>query len=335
MEKSKPKVKEKKKDEENFDFMKTNKDNIKNVLKDNNINPIINELVSRTNKIVVHSYQFLKLYFIHLFHNNQPFPTLDKEFICDIFKVITKRKCNSGGYRDDNMPEQLKTLTTFYKEHYSKTIIKDETLYYDKLSYILAYEAIDIEKNITNNIQEHYEQHINKYVNINFKLKTRLKEITEKYEKPEIIKEKRKLLFAEFRNIKYDLLSTSTEYKSLKTYHKWITEQRKFIIPNKTKYDKDNISYDIKSNTIDYLKCFVYIGKELEKLYDLEDNHDRTFRLFNILPLRTNIIPKNIVIDTAGLTFMLCPFNWNNVYFFMVIKKKFYQLFFLVFIIKI
>ena len=50
--------------------MKTNKDNIKNVLKDNiinPINPIINELVSRTNKIVVHSYQFLKLYFIHLF----------------------------------------------------------------------------------------------------------------------------------------------------------------------------------------------------------------------------------------------------------------------------
>ena len=33
MKKSKPKVKEKKKDEENFDFMKTNKDNIKNVQK--------------------------------------------------------------------------------------------------------------------------------------------------------------------------------------------------------------------------------------------------------------------------------------------------------------
>ena len=32
MKKSKPKVKEKKNDEENFDYMKTNKDNIKNVL---------------------------------------------------------------------------------------------------------------------------------------------------------------------------------------------------------------------------------------------------------------------------------------------------------------
>ena len=41
MKKSKPKVKEKKKDEENFDYMKTNKDNIKNVLKDNDLLPII------------------------------------------------------------------------------------------------------------------------------------------------------------------------------------------------------------------------------------------------------------------------------------------------------
>jgi hypothetical protein len=62
---------------------------IKNILKDNDINPIINEIVSRTNKIVVHSYQFLKLYFINLFHNNQPFPTLDKEFICDIFPIFS------------------------------------------------------------------------------------------------------------------------------------------------------------------------------------------------------------------------------------------------------
>ena len=63
--------------------MKTNKDSI---------NPIINELVSRINTIIMHSYQFLKLYFIHLFHNNQHFSILDKEFIYYIFKIITKKK---------------------------------------------------------------------------------------------------------------------------------------------------------------------------------------------------------------------------------------------------
>ena len=33
MKKAKPKVKEKKKEEENFDYMKTNKDNINNMIK--------------------------------------------------------------------------------------------------------------------------------------------------------------------------------------------------------------------------------------------------------------------------------------------------------------
>ena len=108
MKKQKPKVKEKKKDEENFDYMKTNKDNIKNVIRDENLLPLINDITIRTNKIVIHSYQFLKLYLLHLYENNQPFPVLDKEYICDIFKVITKRKCNSGGYTDETMPKQLK-----------------------------------------------------------------------------------------------------------------------------------------------------------------------------------------------------------------------------------
>ena len=97
----KTKVKQKKKDEENFDFMKTNKDNLLNIIKDEYIVTIINELVLRTNKIVIHSYQFLKLYLLHLYENNNKFPLLDKEFICDIFKVITIRKCGSGGYKED------------------------------------------------------------------------------------------------------------------------------------------------------------------------------------------------------------------------------------------
>ena len=57
MKKSKPKVKEKKKDEETFDYMKTNKDNINNILRDDKLLPIINDITIRTNKIVIHSYQ--------------------------------------------------------------------------------------------------------------------------------------------------------------------------------------------------------------------------------------------------------------------------------------
>ena len=51
------------------------------------------------------------------------------------------------------MPEQLKQLTKFYNECYKHLMTNEEVIYYDKLNYVLAYEAIDIEKNINVNIK--------------------------------------------------------------------------------------------------------------------------------------------------------------------------------------
>ena len=233
----------------------------------------------------MHSYQFLKLYFIHLFRNNQPFPTLDKEFICDIFKVITKRKCNSGGYRDDNMPEQLKTLTIFYKEYYSKTIIDGETLYYDKLSYILACEAIDMITNINNNIQEHFIDHLHKYVNIIFDVKKQRDEITKANKDKELRKQLHKALYEDINKVKKDLVSFDT-LTSNEKYHKWIIEQRIKLFPTKTKFEENNIYYELKSNTQYFLHAMFYICNELEKLNNVKiEKVEKQIRLFNVLPL--------------------------------------------------
>lgn len=295
----KNKVKNKDEVIETFDFMKTNKDNIKNIIKNKSYLKIINELSIKTNKIVIHAYGFIKLYCLYVYENNEKLPTLDKNFISDVFKVITQRKCGSGGYRADNMPLQLKKLTEFYKEHYSKTINNDDILYYDKMSYILAYEAIDMVTNINNNIQEHFLQHLNKFVNISYDIKNKIAAICNENKSKDDIKQKKNELYKEIRVVKNDLLSLEKP-KSNKKYHKWIKEQRKLILPDKNKFDKDNILYDIKSNTSDYLKAMIYIGKELEKKYDAMGDNNRQIRLFNILPLRTNIVQKYITIDTAA-----------------------------------
>jgi len=301
MKKSKPKVKEKKKYEENFDYMKTNKDNIKNVIRDENLLPLINDITIRTNKIVIHSYQFLKLYLLHLYENNQPFPVLDKEYICDIFKVITKRKCNSGGYTEEKMPEQLKTLTYFYKNNYSLTIANNEVLYYDKLPYILAYEAIDMITNINNNIQEHFIDHLNKYVNITFDIKAKRKEITKNNKDKEIRKQLHKALYEEINKVKKDLITFGDFISDIK-YHNWVRDQKIKIFPNKTEFQENNIYYELKSNTQYFIYGMFHICNELEKInIDKIKNDEKQFRLFNVLPLRTNIIPKNICIDTCGI----------------------------------
>ena len=291
---------------EKFDYMKTIKNNINNVLKDKAVLPIINDLVIRTNKIVIHSCNFIKLYCIYLYENNLEFPLIDKNFICDVFKVITKRKDNRGATPEKDYSVLLKNLYKFYNEHYITTIYDNEIIYYDKLSYILAYEAIDIEKNINNNIQEHFITHLNQFVNHSFNLQEQKDEI-KKIKDKEVRKERYKSLTNEFKKVKDDLVSLTDELKADEKYHSWIKEHKKHIVPNKPNFDKDSIYYDLHSNTKDYLKSFIYINIQLEKLNDilLEDTNDidkvKQIKLFNILPLRSNIIPKNICIDTCAL----------------------------------
>jgi hypothetical protein len=304
MKKTKPKVKEKN-NIIKFDYMKTNKDNIMNVINYPAHVNIINDIVVNVNKIVIHTYQFLKLYLIYLYDNKKEFPVINEDFIGYIFMVLTIRKCGSGGYTDITMPKQLKELTKFYKEQYKPLTINDEVIYYDKLNYILAYEAIDILKNINVNISEHFLQHLNKFVNIILKVKETKDQITKENKDLKIRKEKHKEFNQEINKVKKDLTSFN-ELTSDTKYHKWILEQRKLIYCNKNKFEEDNIVYDLKSHSQDYIKSMFYICSELEKVYNENKNCDdvknkKQIRLFNVIPLRNNIISKNITIDSCGL----------------------------------
>jgi hypothetical protein len=297
---------------EKFDFMKTNKDNITNILWNEENLPKINELVYRTNQIVIHTYLFLKLYIIELYYQKKDFPKIDKEYLCDIFKVITIRECNSGGYTNDTMPEKLKTLKKFYNDKYKNLIVKDDVIYYDGLSYVLAYEAIDMITNINNNIEMHLIDHINKYINLHFEIKKKAELITKENNDKNIRKEKHKELYAEFRKVKNDLLSFNDMTSDVK-YHDWIKEERKRLFPKKTKFEKDNIQYDIAKNTQDYLYTMFYVAEKMEEMNKviieenaINDTKNKQIRLFNVLPLRSNIVPKNICIDTPALISNFC-----------------------------
>ena len=281
-------------DVESFDYMKTIKTNILNVLKDDSILSIINDIVIRTNKIVIHACQFIKLYCIHLYDNKLDLPIINKKFICNVFMIITSRMDKRGSLSEDKYSADMMSLRNFYNAHYKQTIYDNEVIYYDKLPYILAYEAIDIETNITTNIKEHFITHLHKFVNTFFNLQKQKDEIKQIKDK-DIRKGRYKAVSDELNKVKYDLLSLSKDFKSDVKYHEWIVEQRKYILPNKTNFDKDSIHYDLCSNTQDYLKPYIYINKQLE------NQNDENIRLFNVLPLRSNIVPKHICIDTCGI----------------------------------
>ena len=61
---------------------------------------------------------------------------------------------------------------------------------------------------------------------------------------------------------------------------------------------KKSIHYDIKVRPFEYLKGMLYMNSVLEK---------QESKLFQPLPLRNNIIPKHIILDTACIINLFCP----------------------------
>jgi hypothetical protein len=298
----KPKVKIKNEPNEKLDLMIVNKCPLKNICKDNSLIKKINEHVLTINKIIIQTYQFLNLYLIYKYDKNEEFPEIDDIFIKSIIKTLTKRQDTRGKPPSENTKKLLEELKEFYSKEYKKCIIDEDIQEDTKLNFIMAYETIDILTAIENNIKEHFFDYVNKFVNTSLNLKSKIKKINDnkKLNKDEK-KESRNQIYKEFRQIKKDLVKIDDKYESDKKYHKWINGHRKNIV-RKDKFTKGSVDYDLCSNAQDYLKSLFYMNKELEQINEenIKENKEE-IKLFQIIPQRTNIKPKYITLDTAGL----------------------------------
>ncbi len=276
-------------------LIKTIKNNITNVIQNQNSLTIINDMVIRTNKIVIHSYQFLKLYLCHLYSTNKLFPEINKNFICLLFQTVSFRKDKRGKPATKDNLELLNHLKLFYDLHYKSTDI----INYDNLTATLAYEAIDMLTHINNNIQEHFIKHLNKYINIIFKFKEQKDQIMKDNKDKETRKKLHQALYSKFYKIKKDIVQFD-KFESDIQYHQWIKEQQVLLFPNNKSFEK-SIFYELKSNPQYFLWSMFYINHQFEVINKNKLENEKQIRLFNVLPLRTNIVPKHICIDTLSL----------------------------------
>lgn len=112
----------------------------------------------------------------------------------------------------------------------------------------------------------------------------------------------------ELRKIKNDLLNVDTTILTSKHYyHKWIKEQKQHILPHKKKFEKNSIYYDLKCYPMDYLPCMVYMMKQVE--IEMES-------INNVFPLRSEITPKYIRLDTTTLVNLLLRKEHGNKAFY-------------------
>jgi hypothetical protein len=274
------------------DFFKSIKIPLKHILKNNNINlPKINDAVLRAHKIVIHTLLFMKLYLL----SSDTLPKIDEDFVNSCMKILCVRK-TQGRQPGKDIKALKDKLTNFYELNY-KPLIPNEELEYKYLNTVLDYLTTDIITMYENNIKLHYIEYIEKFVNITWKKDFIISKIRRIYKTKKERDSKIRRLIKDLRDIKNDLLTGS--FKSKPFYHDWIKQVKKDIIPNK-KFQKDSIFYDLQCNPQDYLPCMIYIMKYIEK---------QGLPINNVFPLRTEITPKNIKLDTTTLVNLLFTEN--------------------------
>ena len=308
--------------DKSVDYFKCIKIPLKHILKNPDINlPKITDAVIKCNKIIINTLMFMKLYLLDYFERNNKLPEvselnsetkaktrfnpvlpeIDKVFVNSCMKILCNENV-SGRPPKKEIKELKDKLTTFYNSNY-KPLIKDTNLDYTHLNTVLDYLTIGIITMYENNIKLHYVEYIERYVNNVWKKKETIVKIKEENKENDKQKELINEFCRQLGKIKTDILETTTEYKSDVKYHNWINEIKKIITPNKDKYQKDNLYYDLQCNPQDYLPCMIRMMKEVEK--------DKVM-IYNVFPMRNDIIMKSIKLDTTTLVHLLFTQKQGN-----------------------
>jgi hypothetical protein len=285
------------------DFFKGIKTSLKSVLKHPDINlPKITNAVIKCNKIVIQTMMFMKLFLLDHYDKHNTLPVINDEFINSCMKILCNEK-SSGRPPKKEIKELKDNLTAFYKTDF-QPLIQNENLDYTHMNTILDYLTIDILTMYENNIKLHYIEYVERYVNVVWKKKFIMNKI-KKLNITQKAKEQRvNNLCNQLRKIKTDLLNIeNVNYKSHSMYHKWINQQKQFITPNKATYKKDNIVYDLMCSPMGYFPCMIFMMKQIEK-------EEQT--IYNVFPMRSEVIPKHIRLDTTTLVHLLMTKKQGN-----------------------
>ena len=285
------------------DFFKGIKISLKSILKHPDINlPKITNAVIKCNKIVIQTLMFMKLFLLYHYEKDNSLPIINDEFINSCMKILCNEK-SSGRPPKQEIKELKEKLSAFYKTDF-QPLIQNEDLDYTHMNTILDYLTIDILTMYENNIKFHYVEYVERYVNVVWKKKF----IVSKIRKLNITQKEKEQrvnnLCSQLRKIKTDLLNIENKnYKSHSMYHTWINRQKQMITPNKTTYKKNNIVYDLMCSPMDYFPCMINMMKQVEK-------EEQT--ISNVFPMRSEVIPKHIRLDTTTLVHLLMTKKQGN-----------------------
>jgi len=266
----------------------------------------INDACFRANQIVSYTYQFLKLFCIHGQQINGEFIPITKDVIHMAMKNFIQDS-NKGRIVQNTNKYILDFFNTFYEHHFVH-LFNGEKINGKNLSGILDYAKIEMLTSIENNVRVHFIDYLNRYVNCSFKNEHKL--ILDKLKGKEKEDMKSKLKY-ELYCVKQDLIYLTSTCDS--KYNAWIYNKRPKILPYLDEKYKNHLIY-LKTHPQEYLQSMKRMSGEII---------DMGFNSFQFFPLRTNIVQKNICIDTKILIELLVKDGLpKNTYFSDINKYK-------------
>lgn len=141
---------------------KTIKLPLKNILLNRDlVQPVVNNLVFGMNDLIIHAYQFIRLYVLNCYSNKIALPNINDTFILYCIKTLGVRD-NRGKKGTDT--KLLENLERFYIDEYQPTVNHIKTNL-KNTSYLLPFVATQIRVSLSNNAQEHFIQHFFRFIN--------------------------------------------------------------------------------------------------------------------------------------------------------------------------
>jgi hypothetical protein len=266
----------------------------------------INDACYRVNLITSYTYQFLRLFCLYGQQIDGVFIPITKDIIHMAMKIFIQ-DTNQGRHVQNTNKPILDFFNTFY-EHEFKHLYNEQKISGKNLSGILDYARTEMLTSIENNIRVHFVDYLNRYVNCSFK--NEHKELLNKLKGKEREQLKTKLKH-ELWCVKQDLLYLTSTRDS--KYDSWINNKRSLILPFLDKKYKDHLIH-LKTHPQEYLQFMKIMSKEIISM---------GFNSFQFFPLRTNMIPKYIAIDTKILVELLVTDGLpKNTYFSNIEKYK-------------
>ncbi len=142
---------------------------LKSVLKNYiTIQPVIEKTVLIMNDISILTYQFIRLYLLNKFNNNQKLPTINTQLILDIMRTVSYTDEKRGKRIKEKYIENKTEIRTFYKDIFIDLVPEYKPCYTHK-NHILTQTANEILTGIKTNMSNHFVKQLFKYINCLFK----------------------------------------------------------------------------------------------------------------------------------------------------------------------